>query len=103
MSELITGYFSKQSTDESAPFFAIAQKDKPPIVVTRSVGGQIVFTQSEFALRIGVTTNTLYNWRKNGWLVPAYRDVNDRYYYTEEQAQSYLKAGQKGKHTGRRV
>lgn len=82
---------------------SVAQKNRPPIVVTRSIGGQICYTRTEFSERVGVHVSTLRVWEKKKMLVPAYIDSDDIRYYTEEQARQYLKANQKGKHHGRRI
>lgn len=83
--------------------FTIEQKGNPPLVVTRSVGGEIIFTRTEFSVRIGVHPSTLRTWEHKGMFIPAYISSNGTRYYTEEQAQQYLKAHQKGKHTDRRI
>lgn len=83
--------------------FSVAQEDKPPLVVTRSVGGEVIFTRTEFSVRIGVHPSTLRIWERKQMLVPAYISAEGIRYYTETQAQQYLKANKKGKHTDRRV
>lgn len=95
--------YTENQSMEHGVIFTIPQKGKPPIVVTRNVGGEVIFTRTEFSIRIGVHTSTLRTWEKKKMLVPAY--VNDKgiRYYTEAQAQQYLKAHQKGKHNSRRV
>ena len=75
---------------------------EPPILVNTVIGGQFVFTRSQFAYRIGVQPSTLRTWERKGMLVPEYT-VSGRKYYTEGQATAYLKAGKKGKHTDSRT
>ena len=84
-------------------FFAVSREGKPPLIITRCIAGEIVFSRTEFAQRIGVATLTLRKWERNKRLVPKYYDRDGTVFYTEEQAQQYFKAHQKWKHTDSRV
>ena len=84
--------------EKGRTLFTMAQKDKPPLVVTRSIGGEIIFTRTEFAARVGVHVSTLRTWEKKEILVPRYITCDGIRYYTEEQAQRYLKSNRKWKH-----
>ena len=54
-------------------------------------GGVLVFLKiGEFASRIGVTTTTLREWEKRGWLVPHHRSPSGYRYYSEEQVKQVL-------------
>lgn len=46
---------------------------------------------SEFAARIRVPAPTLRRWDSNGWLRPHHKSPTGTRFYTEEQAQEYLK------------
>lgn len=93
----------KKSTSKSESLYAIAQKNKAPLVVTRAIGGVSVFTRSEFGIRVGVHPSTLRTWEKKGMLVPAYINQNGIRFYTEQQALDFLSAGKKGKHNSERI
>lgn len=46
---------------------------------------------SEFAKKIGVSSSTLRNWEKRGWLTPHHITPSGYRYYSQEQLESCLK------------
>lgn len=44
----------------------------------------------EFANKIGVTSTTLREWERRGWLIPHHRSPSGYRYYSEEQVQQVL-------------
>ncbi len=51
------------------------------------------YTIGEFSSKIGVSTVTLREWERRGWLKPHHRSESGYRYYSEEQLQDYLKNG----------
>ena len=52
----------------------------------------VVYTISQFAENIGVSTQTLRRWHKEGKLVPAFVTKSGRRMYTVQQIEDYLKS-----------
>ena len=46
---------------------------------------------SEFANKLGVSSSTLRNWEKRGWLKPHHVTPSGYRYYSEEQYEQFLK------------
>lgn len=44
----------------------------------------------EFANKVGVTSTTLREWERRGWLIPHHRSPSGYRYYSEEQVKQVL-------------
>ena len=44
----------------------------------------------EFAYKVGVTSTTLREWERRGWLIPHHRSPSGYRYYSEEQVKQVL-------------
>lgn len=50
---------------------------------------------SEFAKVVGVTSVTIRDWEKRGWLIPHHKSPSGYRYYTREQADEFINSGRK--------
>lgn len=55
------------------------------------------YSIGKFAELIGVSTNTLRTWEKNGRLLPHHRTKGNQRVYSDEQAEEYLSSNNNNK------
>ena len=50
----------------------------------------VFYSIGDFAKKVGITTKTLRNWEKKGWLMPHHRSPSGYRYYSDKQLQQVL-------------